>query len=251
MCSCDYAQRIGEEVGLKEGMHCIDVGCGVGGPMRVIAKHSGAKMMGITINEYQVQRAKQHNEKLGLEGQCEVVQGSFLEMPFEKNSFDAGVCIESACHSPRQYDIYKNVYDVLKPGALFASYEWLTTDLYDPNNKEHVDTIADINEGNALPGIRTLDDVKKAAKNVGFELVHFKDIATEAEVPWYYAMRSARQSAYITHLMTWVMEKLRLAPQGTHAVHQLLLKAANALEHAGKLGIFTPMYLCVFRKPPE
>lgn len=40
-------------------------------------------MVGITINEYQVQRATYHNEKHGLSSQCKAVRGNFLDMPFE------------------------------------------------------------------------------------------------------------------------------------------------------------------------
>lgn len=45
-------------------MTCIDCGCGVGGPMRTIASVSGAKILGVTINDYQVGRANYHNEKV-------------------------------------------------------------------------------------------------------------------------------------------------------------------------------------------
>ena len=38
---------------LKPGMKCLDVGCGIGGPMRTIAAASGAHVTGITINDYQ------------------------------------------------------------------------------------------------------------------------------------------------------------------------------------------------------
>jgi sterol 24-C-methyltransferase len=43
-------------LGLKPGMRALDVGCGVGGPMRNMAIFSGAKIDGITINQYQVRR---------------------------------------------------------------------------------------------------------------------------------------------------------------------------------------------------
>jgi cyclopropane fatty-acyl-phospholipid synthase-like methyltransferase len=35
-------------------MRVLDVGCGVGGPMRNIVENTGGKVTGITINEYQV-----------------------------------------------------------------------------------------------------------------------------------------------------------------------------------------------------
>lgn len=37
---------------LHEGVHCLDCGCGIGGPMRAIAKLTGATITGVTINEY-------------------------------------------------------------------------------------------------------------------------------------------------------------------------------------------------------
>lgn len=46
--------HIASRLGLKPGMKCLDVGCGVGGPMRNIAMFSGASITGITINQYQV-----------------------------------------------------------------------------------------------------------------------------------------------------------------------------------------------------
>lgn len=45
-------------------MKVLDVGSGIGGPMRTIACASGAEITGITINGYQVKRAKHHNRKV-------------------------------------------------------------------------------------------------------------------------------------------------------------------------------------------
>jgi sterol 24-C-methyltransferase len=45
------------------------------------------------------------------------------------------------------------------------------------------------------------------------------------------------------------MERLRIAPKGSTQVSALLNKAADALTRGGELGIFTPMYLHVARKP--
>lgn len=43
---------------------------------------------------------------------------------------------------------------VLKPGQLFAGYEWCATDLYDPSNARHKDVMAEIELGNGLPDVR-------------------------------------------------------------------------------------------------
>ena len=45
----------------------LDLGCGVGGPMRNIVKGTGGKVTGITINEYQVGRCETLNKAAKLE----------------------------------------------------------------------------------------------------------------------------------------------------------------------------------------
>ena len=48
---------------LKSGEKVLDIGCGVGGPLRRIAHLSGAHVTGLTISTYQIQRAKAIGEK--------------------------------------------------------------------------------------------------------------------------------------------------------------------------------------------
>lgn len=48
-------------------------------------------------------------------------------------------------------DVYAEIMRVLKPGAKFCSYEWVSTKKYDPKNQEHVKIIDEINYGNGLP----------------------------------------------------------------------------------------------------
>ena len=44
-----------------------DIGCGVGGPARTIAKFSGASVTGLNICDYQLKRARAHTEKADLQ----------------------------------------------------------------------------------------------------------------------------------------------------------------------------------------
>merc|ERR1712216_883114 len=81
-----------------------------------------------------------------------------LAKVFPAESFDGAYAIEAACHASNTAALYKKVFTVLKPGALFSSYEWLRTNKYDKNNKRHVDVVDGIAEGNALPEVRTIED---------------------------------------------------------------------------------------------
>ncbi|KAG0460780.1 hypothetical protein HPP92_021077 [Vanilla planifolia] len=142
-----HEERVVDLIGATTSQRILDVGCGVGGPMRAIAARSGSRVVGITINEYQVGRARAHNRKAGLDGVCEVICGNFLQMPFDDSSFDGAYSIEATCHAPRLEDVYGEIYRVLKPGGLYVSYEWVTTGLYRPEDPGHVETIQGIERG--------------------------------------------------------------------------------------------------------
>lgn len=247
----DRFAAIAETIGLKPGMKVLDVGCGVGGPMRNIVKATGGHVTGITINEYQVGRCKKLNAEAGVSDLTEIKQGNFMDLDkvFPANSFDGAYAIEAACHASNTAALYKQVFNVLKPGALFSSYEWLKTNKYDPKNKIHVDVVDGIAEGNALPEVRTIEECIAAAREAGFEVQYTFDRATTGGVPWQAAMKSARRAAYLTHILTYVLELIRFAPKGTNDVHKMLLSAAVNLEKGGDYGIFSPMYLIVMKKP--
>lgn len=208
-----YEVNIAKAVGLDAGKRALDLGCGVGGPMRTIAAATGAHVTGITINEYQVKRARAHNTRAGLGAQCSVVQGNFLELPFPEASFDAAYCIEAACHAPQLEVLYAQAFKVLKPGGKFGSYEWLKTPKYDAAVPEHVRVVDGVAEGNALPDVRDLAAVLAAAKSVGFEVVSTSDAALTAHIPWQAAMTSARLGSYVTHVITAVLEFIGWAPK--------------------------------------
>jgi sterol 24-C-methyltransferase len=64
-------------MGLKPGDKVLDIGCGVGGPLRRIAHLSQAHITGLTISPYQIQRAKTI-------GKCEYICTLWSEL---KNDF--------------------------------------------------------------------------------------------------------------------------------------------------------------------
>lgn len=69
----------------------LDVGCGVGGPMRNIHLFTGADITGVTINEYQVKVGNQYCGQKGVADKCRIVQGDFqkLDEAVRKDNFDA------------------------------------------------------------------------------------------------------------------------------------------------------------------
>jgi len=246
-----HEHRLSDSLGITRGSQVLDVGCGVGGPARAIANYSGAFVTGITINQYQVDRAKMHTEKAGLTKLVTVVQGDFTQMSFPAATFDFAYAIEATCHAPELADVYGEVFRVLKPGGRFASYEWLLAGGHNATDPLHQKVARNIEYGSGLPPLRTIQQVLDTAAKVGFVVESQVDLAQDHKGtrPWYYRMDMSWISYYITHISVTVMEFLGLAPEGTVATHSALLRAADGLVAGGKLNTFTPMHLVVMKKP--
>ncbi len=250
---------LADRLSLKPGMHVLDVGCGVGGPMGNLARHSGAGFVGINNNAYQIERAKHHTRDV--ESLCRFIQGDYMRIPEDDDSYDAAFAIESMPHAPDKAGAFREVLRVLRPGACFAGYEWCITDDFDPANPEHQRIKNDIMVGDALPEIASTSEICDALRAAGFELLEAGDRALEAdpETPWYRALQgrdftlsSIPRTPFgraLTNLTLRVGERLRLFPEGSRAVSTLLNAAADALVEGGKSGIFTPMFFFLARKP--
>lgn len=254
-------------MGIQEGMKVLDVGCGVGGPAREIAKFTGAHITGLNNNDYQIDRATAYAQKEGLAKQLDFVKGDFMQMSFEDNSFDAVYAIEATVHAPTLEGIYSEIFRVLKPGGIFGVYEWLMTDQYDNDNIAHREIRLGIEQGDGISNMCKVEEALAAMKAAGFDLLRHEDMATRDDpFPWYWPLSGDMkyvQSVYdfltiarMTHWGRWcvnkftgLLETVKLAPAGTQKTATSLALAADCLVAGGEQNLFTPMYLMVGRKP--
>jgi sterol 24-C-methyltransferase len=253
-----HAVYLGERLGVGPRSKVVDLGCGVGGPMRNIVRATGAHVTGVNINGYQVAKTRKYNQRAGLAGLTDVVEADYLKVPFPAETFDAAYGIEALCHAPDKNVLYKEVNRLLKPGARFAMYEWCITPSHDENNPEHAQVRFGIEKGNALSRLSTFEEVHEALAANGFEVLEARDRALEGEkdIAWWTGLDEVsvknlprtKAGRAITNLLTGALEKVRIAPKGTQAVSSFLNSAADALVAGGKLGTFTPMYFVVARK---
>lgn len=253
--------HIASRLGLKPGMKCLDVGCGVGGPMRNIAMFSGASITGITINQYQVNIGNKYNLNMGLSDICQSTQGDFQNLPFPDNSFDGAYEIEATCHSPNRVQCFIGIHRVLKPGAKFCGYEWVMLDRYDPNNKEHVRIKEGIEVGNALPTLVHYSEIVRNMEAAGFTDIEYYDanqgVHSPSQIPWYETLtgkmslsgfRMTHLGRVCTHAMVWTLETLYIAPAGSTKISALLNATAIDLVDGGRAAIFTPSFFFIGTK---
>ena len=186
-----HEHYLAAQTGIKPKMRVLDVGCGVGGPAREIARFTDANIVGINNNAFQVSRANKYTKKAGLADQVQFVKGDFMALAeqFGENSFDAVYAIEATCHAPDWEGCYNEIRRVLKPGGHFGVYEWCMTDAWDPKNAKHKDIQHGIEVGDGIPEMRNINACRTALQNVGFEILHEEDLADrDDEVKWYYPL---------------------------------------------------------------
>jgi sterol 24-C-methyltransferase len=93
-----------------------------------------------------------------------------MKLPFPDNSFDGVYAIEATCHAPRREGVYGEIFRVLKPGHIFATYEWCLTPKYDGRVEEHRLIKKKIEEGDGLPDMAREEECVAALKASGFEV---------------------------------------------------------------------------------
>ena len=256
-----HEHYLASRLGLGPADRVLDVGCGVGGPMREIARFSGASVIGVNNNAYQIGKGDQHNARAGLLDRCRFVKADFAALPLDDGAMTAAYAIEATCHAADRTQVFAEVLRVLEPGSLFGGYEWCTTDRFEPSREDHRRIAHGIEEGDALPPLTPTSAVDQALRDAGFELLETRDLAGagDRETPWYLPLTGGELTAQsigrtiwgrrITHHAVRALERLGVAPKGSSEVSDLLNLAADALVEGGERQIFTPMYFFLARKP--
>ena len=258
---------LAKQMDLKKGMKCLDLGCGVMGPATNISRFTGAHITGVNNHPYQSQQAKEYISQMGLSEQCQIVRGDFnnlddnSDLPSE--SYDAAYTIEASCHAKDRPHCYKQIYNKLKPGAIFAGYEWvMISGKYDSKNEEHNKIKFDIMKGDGLPEILMDKDIDESLRKAGFEVIKTEDVGVTDQihpVPWYqpidnggWDFTSWFQTSYgrfIVHKLVGILESVGLVPKSSQQAYEFLMAGASGLVAGGKTGIFTPCYFFMARKP--
>ncbi|MGC1907140.1 MAG: class I SAM-dependent methyltransferase [Candidatus Acidiferrum sp.] len=112
-----------EFMGLKPGMHVLDVGCGIGGPARHFAAEQGVRVTGIDLTEEFVRTAESLTRLVHLNSAASFELGSALAMPFEGESFDGAYMFHVGMNIADKNALFQDVARVLKPGARFSIYD--------------------------------------------------------------------------------------------------------------------------------
>jgi len=264
---------LASKLGLKAGDKVGDLGMGIGGPLRNIAKFSGATVTGVTLNKFQITRANsitQKYESAAAGKRMNYVHGDFTNLVpkvFAPESLDAVYYIESACHLSNRTEVFAESARALKKGGKLFTYEWVMTKDFDPKNEEHMAIKKGVEYGNGIENLISWTGPIESLKAAGYKIIEHGDLVELAEewygshnVPWYFdigrewsflSFEAFKLSVFGQNTLKYVLkfvEAVGLVAEGASQTEYMLRQGAANLVLGGKNKIFTPMYYIVAEK---
>lgn len=159
----EATRALAETLGLRPGMMVLDIGSGIGGPARFLARTYGVTVKGIDFTPEHVEVGRSLTRRSGLaEEQVAFQVGDAVDLPFGPRQFDAATMLHVAMNIPDKARLFRGVHRVLRPGGVFA--------LYDPMRTGEGDLSYPLPWASQASGsfLETPDSYRKALEEAGF-----------------------------------------------------------------------------------
>jgi SAM-dependent methyltransferase len=214
---------------IRAGQHIVDIGCGLGGPARYMAKRFQCKVNGIDITEPYVEAANKLTALLHMEGQVTIERGDGHHLPYADTFFDGAYSQHVTMNVADRPRFFSEVFRVLKPGVFFA----LTEQGLGPNGNAHYPSPWSVDGSGAY--LVTPSDTRAFLEAAGFEDIIVEDTGAKYVAGYKAVIERAEKGA--------------LPPLGTHILmgETALQKTRNAARNIEE-GRTHPIQL-ICRKP--
>jgi len=117
--------ELARAAGLDSAKYVLDVGSGVGGTSRCLAKEFGCRVTGIDLTDEYCRAATMLTARTGLAHLVDCRQGDATKLPFDDQTFDVVWTEHVAMNIADKTRLYEEMHRVLKPGGTLAIYDVL------------------------------------------------------------------------------------------------------------------------------
>jgi SAM-dependent methyltransferase len=116
------SRELAKSIDIK-GAKLLDVGCGLGGPCRMLAEEFNCSTTGIDLSQEYIRTAEKLSSLVGLDDKTNFVQGDANQLPFEDNSFDVVWTQHVQMNILDKKQFYSEIHRVLKKRGHFIYYD--------------------------------------------------------------------------------------------------------------------------------
>ena len=175
---------------LSAGDHVLEIASGSGGPALYLAKKFKYRITGVDINEEGINTANQQALDANITGAKFQVADVNQRLPFEAETFDAVMCIDSMNHFRDRLGYLQEWHRVLKSGrrTLFTDPVVMTG----PVSNEELAARSNIGFFLFVP----LETTENLIKEAGFKLIRREDVTGNIELTsgrWHASRQSHRE----------------------------------------------------------
>ena len=117
------SHALAEKLSIQPSDHVLDVGCGIGGPARMLADSYGCQVTGIDYTKEYIRTAEGLSALVGLGDQTTFIQGDALDLPFDHQTFEIVWTQHVQMNIAEKGKFYAEIQRVLKPGGRFLYYD--------------------------------------------------------------------------------------------------------------------------------
>jgi ubiquinone/menaquinone biosynthesis C-methylase UbiE len=156
------------------GDHILDIGSGLGGPARYVAKRFGCRVTGIDLTAEFCDVARHLTRLLHLEDRVRFEVGNALAMPFRDASFDGAYSMNVSMNIAEKDAFYGEIHRVLKPGG------WLILSELARADGGELEFPTPWAASAATSFLATPEATRRGLSNAGFEVARLKSTLEES-----------------------------------------------------------------------
>jgi SAM-dependent methyltransferase len=169
---------LAELAGIQEGWSVLDVGGGIGGPARTLAKAMRCQVTVLELTEEFVEVGALLSERMDLAGKVHFRHGSGTDMPFPDGKFDAVWTQHSTMNISHKDRLYQEAHRVLRKNGRLALHEVVT------GHVQPVEYPTPWAESPATSFLLSATELRQLIRGSGFAELAWQD-TTEQSLEWF------------------------------------------------------------------
>lgn len=189
--SCD---EVIEMLGLDESCRVLDIGSGIGGPVRYLYTKTGGQYVGVDVQADLVEKAQELVQRCGMQEQVKYLAGDFIALAntdqaglLGAGSFTHFISMLVFLHVPDRSQMLRSAHTALAPGGAFLIEDYVALDdhgrITSTSNSVTTEERTLLQEVVHANSVTTVAQYKSDLEAAGFVDVQFENITPKWK-PW-------------------------------------------------------------------